>query len=79
MVGQRLIDALSYGGSIIAAQLSGIGSVSLVEGPALSSSVLDKSTEPGSLARVPNGSDTNNAATDWVISSTPTPGAANVP
>jgi hypothetical protein len=29
--------------------------------------------------RLPNGTDTDNAATDWALTTTPTPGAANVP
>jgi hypothetical protein len=33
----------------------------------------------GSLVRIPNGSDTDDAATDWLFTTTPTPGTANVP
>ena len=32
----------------------------------------------GSLSRSPDGSDTNDAATDWVFTTTVTKGAANV-
>ena len=72
-----VIDALSYEGSIAAAVIPGIGTVPLVEGAATSAA--DLAASPGSLSRLPDGSDTNNAATDWTFSTTLTPGAANVP
>jgi cysteine-rich repeat protein len=72
-----LVDALSYGGSITAAVLPGVGTVSLVEGTPTAAK--DSNTITGSLSRLPNGVDTNNAATDWKFTKTPTPGAANVP
>ncbi|HEY2775082.1 MAG TPA: lamin tail domain-containing protein [Candidatus Binatia bacterium] len=79
-VHSTLIDALSYEGSMTMAQITGFpGTVSLVEGTALPVSVADSNTVNGSLSRLPDGSDTNDAATDWKFSSTPTPGAANVP
>jgi hypothetical protein len=74
-----LVDALSYEGSITAVTIPTIGSVSLVEAPVLSSSVADSNTVQGSLCRIPNGADTNHANSDWAFSTTPTPGAANVP
>jgi hypothetical protein len=75
-----LVDALSYEGAISSATVTGItGTVSLVEGTALASSVADSNSAPGSLSRLPNGTDTDNAATDWAFTSTPTPGAPNVP
>jgi large repetitive protein len=74
----KLVDALSYEGAITAAVLPGVGTVSLVEGTALAASVADSNTVPGSLCRLPNGADTNDAATDWKLSSAATPGAANV-
>ncbi|XXX77213.1 lamin tail domain-containing protein [Sorangium sp. So ce134] len=73
-----LIDALSYEGSITAATI-GEASVSLVEGEPLPASVADLNDAPGSLCRLPNGTDTNQAAADWAFSATITPGAANVP
>jgi hypothetical protein len=77
---QTLVDALSYEGAITMASIPGFPTaVSLVEGNALPATVADSNTVQGSLARLPNGSDTNDAATDWKFSSTPTPGAANVP
>jgi hypothetical protein len=75
-----VIDALSYEGSITAATITGItGTVSLVEGTALAAATADNSTTAASLARLPNGTDTNNASTDWKVTTTPTPGTANVP
>lgn len=74
------IDSLSYEGSITAATLTGIaGTVSLVEGTALNVSIADSNTANGSLCRLPNGGDTDDASVDWNFSSTPTPGAPNVP
>ena len=75
-----LVDALSYEGAITAATVTGIpGMVSLVEGTVLPAAVADSNTVAGSLCRIPNGVDTNNAASDWKLSTTPTPGVANVP
>ena len=51
----------------------------LVEGTALPADVADSNTVTGSLGRSPNGSDTDDSATDWAFSTTVTPGAANVP
>lgn len=75
----KLVDAISYEGAITTANLAnwGLGTMSLVEGVALSTSVKDEPN--GSLARLPNGTDTNNSAADWAISATPTPGAVNAP
>ena len=70
-----LVDALSYEGSIIAATIGGM-SVSLVEG--IATAAADVSTGPASLSRIPNGSDTNNAATDWAQTTCITAGAANM-
>ncbi|MGH7280362.1 MAG: lamin tail domain-containing protein [Polyangiaceae bacterium] len=61
-----IIDALSYGGEI-----SGY-----VEGTA--TDAVDSSTSAGSLIRYPNGSDTNDASTDWIFTTSITPGVANV-
>ncbi|WP_437897234.1 lamin tail domain-containing protein [Sorangium sp. So ce124] len=73
-----VIDALSYEGSITAVTI-GSASVSLVEGDALPATVADGGTAAGSLCRLPDGRDTNQAAADWALSATITPGAANVP
>lgn len=75
-----MIDALCYEGSMMAATITGVtGTVSLVEGTVLATTVADSNTMPNSLARVPNGTDTDDANTDWRLSATPTPGAANAP
>lgn len=78
-VAVTVLDALSYEGSITAADLGApfTGTVSLVEGTALSAALADSNTAQGSLARSPNGVDTNNAAADWAFVGTPTPGAPN--
>lgn len=71
-----LIDALSYEGTITAAQIVGFSApVSLVEGTPLE--LADSNTAPGSLARFPDGADGNDANSDWAFRATPTPGAAN--
>jgi Lamin Tail Domain len=72
-----LLDALSYEGSITAAVISG-RTYSLVEGTMLPETVADSNTAAGSLSRIPDGADTNNAAPDWVFTTTLTRGAANV-
>jgi Lamin Tail Domain len=72
-----LMDALSYEGSITAAVISGT-TYSLVEGTALPATVADSNSTAGSLSRIPDGADTNDAASDWVFTTTLTPGAANV-
>lgn len=72
-----LLDALSYEGPILSATI-GSATFSLVEGAALPDTVADSNTVDGSLARLPNGKDTNDAASDWAFTTTATPGAANV-
>jgi hypothetical protein len=76
----QVIDALSYGGSMTMANLGApFGVVSLVEGTALSALTIDDLAPTKSLNRIPNALDHNNAATDWALSTTLTPGTANVP
>jgi Lamin Tail Domain len=72
-----LLDALSYEGAITAAVIDG-RTYSLVEGTALPETVADSNTAAGSLSRIPDGRDTNDAASDWVFTTTLTRGAANV-
>jgi hypothetical protein len=67
-----LVDALSYEGSVPMCTISG-HMFSLVEGAATTAADMGA----GSLSRMPNGTDTNNAATDWMLAPTSTPGAAN--
>jgi hypothetical protein len=72
----ELLDAFSYEGAIESALIGG-QTYSLVEGTVLPVAVADSNTVAGSLARIPNGSDTNDAATDWAFTTTLTPGAPN--
>jgi len=72
-----LLDALSYEGAITTATI-GTKVFDLVEGTMLPIDVADSNTVDGSLSRIPDGSDTGNAAADWSFTTTPTPGAANV-
>ena len=76
-VAGTLVDALSYEGTITAATIGG-ATFNLVEGTALAATVADSNTVDGSLIRSPNGKDTNDAASDWVFTTTVTRGAANV-
>jgi Lamin Tail Domain len=71
-----LLDALSYEGGITAAVITG-RTYSLVEGTILPETVADSNTTAGSLSRIPDGKDTNDAASDWVFTTTLTRGAAN--
>ncbi len=68
----EVIDALSYEGELRNAVIDG-ATVDLVEGQPTTA----EDTGDGSLARYPNGTDTNNAAADWILTSTITPGSAN--
>ena len=72
-----LLDALSYEGPITAALIAG-AAFDLVEGTMLPADVEDSNTLEGSLARIPNGNDTGDAAADWRFTTTTTRGAANV-
>jgi hypothetical protein len=74
---KALLDALSYEGEITAATIDG-QAYSLVEGTALAATVADSNTIDGSLSRIPDKQDGNNAASDWGFTTTKTPGAANV-
>jgi predicted extracellular nuclease len=71
---EEIWDALSYEGSITAADIGFINPVNLVEGTA--ASAVD--TGDGSLSRIPNGQDTDDADTDWSFTAVITPGAANM-
>jgi hypothetical protein len=73
---KTLIDALSYEGAITAATIDGT-TYNLVEGIVIDT-LADSNTAEGSLSRIPNGTDTNNTATDWAFTTTVTRGAANV-
>jgi lamin tail-like protein/collagen triple helix repeat protein len=75
--GGNLLDALSYEGAIEAATIGG-ATYDLVEGTALPAATADSNTVAGSLSRIPNGRDTDDAATDWAFTTTVTQGAANL-
>ena len=71
-----LLDALSYEGSITAAQFDFIrGIYNLVEGTAATAQ--DSNSVAGSLVRFPDGTDTDQADTDWQFVPTPSPGSSN--
>jgi hypothetical protein len=75
-----IYDAFCYEGAMPAANINGFtGTRSLVEGTALSASIADSNTINGSLARLPDGTDNDNAAADWNFTTTPTPGGPNLP
>jgi len=74
---KALLDTLSYEGEIHAATIDG-QVYDLVEGTPLAASVADSNSVDGSLSRLPDGADTDDAATDWAFTTTKTPGAANV-
>ncbi len=69
-----LLDAISYEGEVIEGEINGFGSFSFVEGSV--TDLADSNATVMSFSRSPNGSDTNDAFTDWV-SSAPSPGLAN--
>ena len=83
-----LVDALAYegtgtfanpGSNRVAVINGAPGTYSLVEGQPLAGTVADTNSIRVSVSRYPNGRDTNNALTDWILTSTPTPAAANIP
>ena len=74
-----LVDALSYEGGMTSVMITGVtGMVSLVEGTVLPTATADGDVVVGSLSRLPNGKDLNNAATDWAFTTTATPGLPNL-
>jgi hypothetical protein len=76
----NIMDSFAYEGPMIAATINGFpGTYNLVHGTALSASVADSNTIPGSLARLPDGQTSGNDSADWAFSGTPTPGATNLP
>ena len=76
-VDQVVLDALSYEGAIESAAI-GAGMFGLVEGTLLPPDVADSDTMFGTLSRLPSGSDTDDAATDWAFTTRPTPGDVNL-
>lgn len=76
LANHRVVDALSYEGSVTAGQITGEGTFNLSEGTPLAA--VDSNTIIMSLSRDPNGFDSNDANSDWVLTSTPTPGDPNI-
>ncbi|HEU4450607.1 MAG TPA: lamin tail domain-containing protein [Gaiellaceae bacterium] len=72
-----LLDALSYEGPITDAVIGG-ATYSLVEGRMLPETVADSNAVAGSLSRIPDGTDTDDAEADWRFTTTATRAAANV-
>ena len=72
-----VLDALSYEGPIEWATIGG-SVFNLVDGTVLPAAVADSNTVSGSLARLPNGADTGDDATDWAFTTFATPGNPNV-
>ena len=73
-----LLDALSYGGAVTAATVTGVMMPrNFVEG--MATPAVDSNSAAGSLSRLPNGADTNNATADFKFTTTPTPGKPNIP
>ena len=68
------LDALSYEGELTVVTIDGT-TISLVEGPA--TTLVESNMTPDSLCRRPDGTDTENAAADWMLCTTPTPGGSN--
>jgi hypothetical protein len=71
-----LLDALAYEGSVSGVTLAGeSGTFGFVEGTATGAS--DDLSPLRSLVRIPDGTDSDNAIVDWLLTLTPTPGATN--
>jgi Collagen triple helix repeat (20 copies) len=70
-----LLDSLSYEGEITAATIDG-QTFDLVEGTPTTAA--DSNTVAGSLSRIPDGFDRNDAASEWTFTTSATPGAENV-
>lgn len=72
-----VLDKVSYE-SAITVTITGFGSINLVEGT-FDPTLGDDPTAPASIARIPNGTDTNDLTADWSMTANVTPGAANAP
>jgi cysteine-rich repeat protein len=74
-----LVDSFSYEGAVSNASITGTTTkFNLQEGTASTTALADSNSTEGSLARLPNGSDTNVNMTDFKFTQTSTPGAPNV-
>jgi large repetitive protein len=76
----EVLDRLSYEGPMTAVTTTNIpgfpNPLNLVEGTAVPAAQADPGA--GSMSRIPNGLDSNNAANDWKLTTALTPGAANI-
>jgi hypothetical protein len=71
-----LLDALAYEGAVSGVTLTGEpGTFEFVEGTA--TGAFDDFSPTRSLVRIPDGTDSDNAVLDWLVTLTPTPGGAN--
>jgi cysteine-rich repeat protein len=70
----KLVDVLSYEGTLTAGVINEVGTFSFVEGNATLAA--DDGDFASALVRLPNGKDTDDALTDWG-KRPPSPGAAN--
>ncbi len=77
VVDTEVLDALSYEGPVHSGRI-GAYTFDLVEGEGLPASVADSDSMQGSLSRIPDGVDTDDAAADWVFTPVATPGNPNV-
>jgi hypothetical protein len=74
---QKVLDSISYEGSITAAMIFG-GTYNLVSGtPTLAQDTGPMGSPPQSIIRLPDGQDTNDDAADWSVTTILTPGAPN--
>ena len=72
-----VVDAISYEGAMTSVNLgSPYGTVSLVTGTTISEA--DGGVGTDSLARIVDGVDTGDDDVDWALTTTATPGSANV-
>ena len=74
---QKVLDSISYEGSITAAMIAG-GTYNLVSGtPTLAQDTGPMGSPPQSIIRLPDGQDTGDDAADWSATTILTPGAPN--
>jgi len=71
--GTTAVDLLSYEGSVTMGVVTGVGTIDFVETTATSAADI----AGGSLVRLPNGIDTNDASNDWALAPLPSPGTVN--
>jgi hypothetical protein len=73
----KLLDAISYGGSVTGATVTGVAApMNFVEGTA--TPAVDSNSTSGTLSRLPNGADTGDNSVDFAEGAL-TPGGPNTP